>query len=308
VREAWAIPNRKERRQMQKKENAPPGGAGKLLLLWLLPLLYAPLAAAQEEPPVQVSATAEFGALGVPAHTIQFGKNGTEFDYVEEGGQDVLFFFSRYQMELELDRRHALTFLYQPLDLETAVLLDREVVVDEQVFPRDTPLNLRYGFSFYRMGYAYDLFGRYPQHELSLGGALQIRNATITFTSGDGELRRAKRDLGPVPLLRARGRYTLYRRWWLGAEIDGFYAPIKYLNGGATDVEGAIVDASLRAGYRVQTPMDVYLNLRYLAGGASGTSKGPEDRGDGYVNNWLHFLALSVGITFNPSLIETHEE
>jgi hypothetical protein len=277
-------------------------------LALVFPLIVPAPAAAWPEPPVQVSANAEFGTLGVPAHRIQFGKNGSRFDYVTEGGQDVLFFFSRYQMELELDRRHALTFLYQPLNLETAVLLDRDIVVDEQLFPRDTPLNLRYGFDFYRLGYAYDLFGRYPRYELSLGGALQIRNATINFTSGDGQLRRSKRDLGPVPLLRARGRYTYNNGWWLGGEVDGFYAPIKYLNGGATDVEGAIVDASFRVGYRVQTPMDVYLNLRYLAGGASGTSKDEEDRGDGYVSNWLHFLALSIGISFYPSLLETTGE
>ncbi len=292
---------------MQGKPTARCRTAWQALLSLILPLLCTGPLAAQVEPPVQVTASAEFGALAVPGHTVQFGKNGSVFDYVQEGGQDVLFFFSRYQMELELDRRHAVTFLYQPLDLQTAVLLDRDIVIDEQLFPRDTPLNLRYGFSFYRLAYAYDLFGRCPRRELWLGVALQIRNATIDFTSGDGLLRRNKRDLGPVPLLRARGRYRFYNGWWLGAEVDGFYAPIKYINGGATDVEGAIVDASLRVGYRVQPALDVFLNLRYLAGGASGTSKGEDDRGDGYVNNWLHFLALSIGISFNPSLLEPPE-
>ncbi len=289
---------------MRTRSHAPWSDLCTAIWATLLLLLPVPaLASSDEEPSVQVSAAAEFGALGVPAHEIQFGTSGTEFDYVAEGGQDVLFFFSRYTVELELGRRHALTFLYQPLNLETAVLLNREVEIDEQVFPRDTPLNLRYGFDFYRLSYAYDLFWCFPQHELSLGGSLQVRNATIDFTSGDGTLRRSKRDLGPVPLLRARGRYSFSNRWWIGGEVDGFYAPIKYLNGGATDVEGAIVDASFRVGYRVQLPLDVYLNLRYLGGGASGTSKDDEDRGDGYVSNWLHFIALSIGIAAHPSLM-----
>lgn len=253
--------------------------------------------------PVQVSATAEYGLSGFAAHTIQFGKSGTKFDYVKEGGQNVLFFFSRYSMDLALYKRHVVTFLYQPLSPETQVLLDRNVKVDALTFPKDTALNLRYGFDFYRLSYAYDLLGDNCPHELLLGVSLQLRNATITFTSADGSLRRAKRDLGPVPLLRARGRYAFESRWWIGGEVDGFYAPIKYINGGSSDVEGAIVDLSARAGYQVRKFMDVFLNLRYLAGGASGTSKDKEDRADGYVSNWLHVITLSIGVNYRPTMM-----
>lgn len=206
-------------------------------------------------------------------------------------------------MDLALHKRHVVTFLYQPLSPETQVLLDRNVKVDALTFPKDTALNLRYGFDFYRLSYAYDLLADSSHHELLLGVSLQLRNATITFTSADGSLRRAKRDLGPVPLLRARGRYAFENRWWIGGEIDGFYAPIKYINGGSSDMEGAIVDLSARTGYQLQKFMDVFLNLRYLAGGASGTSKDKDDRADGYVSNWLHVIALSIGVKYTPTLM-----
>jgi hypothetical protein len=39
----------------------------------------------------------------------------------------------------------------------------------------------------------------------------------------------------------------------------------------------------------------VFLNLRYLGGGASGTSPDENTVGDGYVSNWLHFMTLSLG-------------
>jgi hypothetical protein len=254
---------------------------------------------------VKVVGTTEFGFLGVTSHQIQFGKTGTEFDYVQEGGQDVLFFFSRYSFEVTLFQAHNISFLYQPLDIESSVILDRDVVIDEQTFSADTPMDLRYGFDFYRFGYDYDLFSEYPEHRLSLGAALQIRNATINFSSADGESRRTQRGVGPVPLLRARGLYSFQNGWWLGAEVDGFYAPIKYINGGDSDVEGAILDSSIRIGYHLHRSMDLFINMRYLGGGAEGTSKDDSDRGDGFVSNWLHTLAFTIGIKITPQAMLT---
>lgn len=271
-------------------------------------LVLLPLAAASAAPPptdsgeypfARVSALAELGFLGVPSHTVQFGSDGTEFDYVGEGGQNNLFLFARLSLELELAGKHTVVLLYQPLNIESSVLLNRDVTIDTQLFPRDTALDLRYGFDFYRASYLYDFTRPESPHELAIGLSLQIRNATIDFTSADGKLRASKRDIGPVPIIKFRGRYQLTPRVWLGGEVDGFYAPIKYINGGKSDVEGAIVDLSVRSGFRVRPNADLFVNLRYLAGGASGTSKDSEDRGDGFVSNWLHFITLSVGAAWS---------
>ena len=78
------------------------------------------------------------------------------------------------------------------------------------------------------------------------------------------------------------------------AEVDGFYAPIKYLNGRGVDVEGAIADIQLRGGLHLKDPMDAFVGIRYLGGGASGTGT-PDGTGDGYTKNWLHFLTLTAG-------------
>ena len=244
---------------------------------------------------VQVRALAELGFLSPLSHTIQFGKQGSSFDYVDEGGQDNLFLFGRLSAELELNARHTIVLLYQPLEIRSEVRLRRDVVVDEELFPSGTPLDLRYFFDFYRLSYMYDLFGESARHELSLGGSLQIRNAAISFTSADGKLRRAFANIGPVPLLKARGRYTFDCDVWLEAEVDFIYAPVKYFNGGSSDVEGALVDLSLRAGLPVFRASNVFLNLRYLAGGAEGTSPDDNTVGDGFTANWLHFLTLSLG-------------
>ena len=251
-----------------------------------------------EAPPcVTSSAIAEVGFVDPIRHTIQFGKSGTSFDYVEDGGQDVLFPTLRLSVEAKLRGAHTFVFLYQPIDLLTTETLREDLTVDDVVFPAGTPVDFRYGFDFYRASYLYDFWSHDPAEELSLGGGLQLRNAVIDFTSADGTLRRTNRDVGPVPLIKARIQQTLVDRWWWGAEADGMYAPVKYINGGRSDVEGAILDASLRVGYLVARPLDLFFNVRYLGGGAKGTSKADSERGpgDGYTSNWLHFWSSTLG-------------
>jgi hypothetical protein len=241
----------------------------------------------------------ELGFLAPLAHTIQFSKDGTRFDYVDEGGQDNLFFAARLSAELLLARRHAIILLYQPLNLQSEVLLGRDVLVDGQLFPADTGVRLRYGFDFYRVSYLYDFFGDNPRLEVSIGGSLQIRNATIDFRASDGSALRTRRDIGPVPALKARARYAFLCGAFLGLEVDGMYAPVKYLNARGSDVVGAIIDLSLRAGFAVTPRLDAFLNLRYLGGGAEGTGSRSKGPGDGFTANWLHFLTVTLGFQWS---------
>ena len=106
---------------------------------------------------------------------------------------------------------------------------------------------------------------------------------------------RTNRDVGPVPLVKFRIRYTFDTDWWIGGEIDAIYAPVKYINGSNTDVVGALIDANVRVGIPVNEYSNTFLNLRYLAGGAEGTSQNNPGPGDGFIANWLQFLTLSAG-------------
>jgi len=244
---------------------------------------------------INIKAVAELGTLAPIAHTVQFDKTGSVFDYVNEGGQDNLFLFSRISLEMMIDRKHTVILLYQPLNLETAVVLQNDLSVDKQLFPAGTPMDLRYGFDFYRASYLYDFWYKDPDRELALGGSLQIRNATIDFTSADGTMRRTNRDIGPVPLIKFRIKHTFDTGWWMAGEIDAIYAPVKYINGSNTDVVGALLDASFRIGIPINEYSSSFLNIRYLGGGAEGTSQNNPGPGDGFTSNWLHFLTLSAG-------------
>jgi len=249
-----------------------------------------------EDGPVDVTLQAEVGFLAPMSHVVQFSTDGSLIDYIDEGGQDNLFFFGRLSTILTLFDNHEIVLLYQPLALESSVTLERDLSIDGETFPAGTGVDFLYGFPFWRAAYAYDFIDS-PKHKLAFGGGLQIRNATINFRSTDGTRFRSNRDIGPVPLLRLVGRYGFETAGlFLETEVDGFYAPIKYINGGDSDVEGAIIDWSIRAGLELDAaPGEVFLNVRYLGGGAEGTSSDDDGPGDGFNKNWLHFMTISLG-------------
>jgi hypothetical protein len=247
---------------------------------------------------LKVTTIAEIGFLSVLDHKIQFGKNGTYIDYNENGGQDVLFPFGRISINTQW-KRNTFVLLYQPLRLESTELSDRSITIDSLTFPRRTAINYLYDFPFYRFSYLYDLTKVGGKWDVGVGISFQIRNATISFESTDGSLYRTNRDVGFVPALKSQINYRLNDKFFLGTELDGIYAPVSYLNGDNNDVTGAILDASIRAGYTPVKKYALFLNVRYLGGGANGQSDNYEYPSDGYVKNWLHFLIISTGFVWN---------
>jgi len=242
-------------------------------------------------------AVAEIGFLGVWDHSVQFSKSGTDFNYRRSGGQDVLFPTSRISLELNTNSRNTFVLLYQPLRLESQVLLSEDLIVDDLLFPANSSVKLLYNFPFYRVSYLRELTQSDKRFSLAIGPTLQFRNATISFESGDGDLFRTNRDFGIVPALKIKSKYNLSNKVYAEIEADGIYAPISYLNGSDNEVVGSILDASLRFGFNLNASVTTFLNLRYIGGGAVGTSEvtGP---GDGYVKNWLSFSTVSVGFVY----------
>jgi len=265
-----------------------------LLALFLLPLAVRAELLNNPANYVQFQPGVEIGLLGVLSHTIQLSKTGTMFDYVKEGNQNLLFPYRRLTADLSLGRRHNITFLYQPLDVRTEVLLERDVTVDSLTFPARTALDLRYGFDFYRVSYCFDLLPD-PEKELALGLSLQMRDATISFAAKDGTMFRVTQNVGPVPILKARVRWPLGGQSWLGAEIDGFYASDQFLNGANFKFEGSILDASVRYGLRFSDNLTGFINWRYLGGSAKGQGYDTTGPSDGYTDNRLGTYSLSLG-------------
>ncbi len=118
----------------------------------------------------KLRAVAELGFLGVLGHKIQFSKDGTYFNYRKDGGQDVLFPVGRLSLELDVNQRNTFILLYQPLTLESQVLLKNDLIVDGLVFPASSSVNLLYDFPFYRASYLRELLPNNPKYDLAVGG------------------------------------------------------------------------------------------------------------------------------------------
>jgi hypothetical protein len=243
-----------------------------------------------------IEPTWELGSLAVLQNNIQLGKDGTAFDYVADGGEDNLFAYQRFETNFRYKERHSFVFLYQPLTLETTQEASTDLKFDLVTFSEGTPMEYKYGFDYTRATYMYDVTSSMDS-EISFGVGLQMRNATLDFRSADGTLADSNRDIGPVPLVTSRGRFGIDAQRWWGYDMAGAYAPIKYLNGDVSDVVGALLDASVRGGFVFSKGTDVFINLRYVGGGAEGTESEPIDGKDGFVENWIQVVSLSLGVS-----------
>jgi hypothetical protein len=246
-------------------------------------------------PSFQFRGIAEAGFLAVLSHQVQFGKDGTDFDYVADGGQDVLFPVTRFSVEMDVGSRNTFILLYQPLRIESQAFLEKDAVFDGLTFSGSTGINCLYSFPFYRASYLREFLPDSRRYKFAAGLSLQIRNALISFESTDGTRYRTNGGIGLVPAFKLRSKANLDKRFYIELEADGIYAPVSYLNGSTNEIVGAILDAGLRIGAKVREPGTVFVGVRYLGGGATGTSTQDVWPGDGYVRNWLHFLIVSTG-------------
>ncbi len=278
--------------------------AGITLLLAVVSLGAEPLLN-RNDGPLEVTAIAETGFVKVLYHTIKVGANGTTFDFVREGGQEIVFPISRFTAELEVNDRHTVILLYQPLEIATQVRFDEARTIDDVTFNANEGVNVTYSFPFYRASYLYD-FAAAENLELAAGASLQLRNASVRFVSVNGDQNdiAVSQDLGPVPILKVRGEYRFpdaaIPGAFLGLEADGFFASSAFINGADYEFSGSIYDVSLRAGFAPTDGVDLFANVRALGGGASGTR--PDDAREfwsqsrsGSTDNFLSTLSLSLG-------------
>ncbi len=260
-----------------------------------------------DEPLIQVAPRAEAGFAAVLYHTFQSGTGTTDFNFVTQGGQEILFPYQRYSVDVVIAGQHALTLLYQPLTIATGTVADRNgtnggqnVVIGDAVFTPGTPLDLIYGFDFWRVSYLYD-FWEGPDTILGAGISLQIRNASISFSSTDGAERFVSQNVGPVPILKVRASHRFTQSFRLDFEADGFYASSAFFNGAARPFTGWVWDASLSAETPFLDKMAAFLTVRSIGGGAEGTNAydavfATSSGSGAYTKNVLATLEVSIGV------------
>ena len=241
----------------------------------------------------------EKGFLKILYHTIRIGETGSLFNYISQGGQEILFPFERYAADLYLFGANKISFLYQPLTLNTESHFYEDVIIDGLTFPAGVNASMKYGFPFYRTTYAYQ-FKLAPFLELGAGLALQLRNASIIFSSADGSILTSSQNLGPVPALHINLKYNDKGGFFAYFEATGIYASSAIINGANFAFEGSLLDTSLRAGMNLKTLASAFINIRFVGGTAKGTSQYPNEKWsesrERFTENYLALLCLSLGV------------
>lgn len=257
--------------------------------------------------PIKLVPRFDIGYAAVLVHEYQSGSDGTKFNYLTQGGQDTLFPYQRFTVDAFVGQQNIISLLYQPLTLNTRTVADRNksnggnpVVIDGVSFAPGTPMDLTYGFDFWRASYLFD-FDPSPKTILAFGASLQVRNASIVFTSGDGTKRVVQQNIGPVPILKTRWAQWFTPYFGLDFELDGFYASSAFFNGSGRPFKGWIWDGALTAKTRFTESSTAFVALRSIGGGAEGTNaytyvSSTTSTGSFTWNN-LATAALTVGVT-----------
>lgn len=253
----------------------------------------------QENSLLQFFGEFEGGAVKVLYHTYQSGSDGTNFNYVTQGGQEILFPFSRIKAGFTLAERHMFNVLYQPLVVETEATFRDDVTINGITFASGTPMDIKYGFSFWRFTYGFDFFNKNNFH-LYGGASLQFRNASLVFSEKTGDQSTTNQNLGLVPALFLAAEYTFPKGISLGFEATGFYASSAFFNGADFQFEGSILDASLRVLFPLKDELDTFINIRFLGGTSDGVSQ-YENRFwtqsvETYTQNNLATLSVTAGL------------
>jgi len=245
-----------------------------------------------------VYAEAEYGFAGVIYHTFQNGDSGTSFNYVTQGGQDILFPIGRVQAGVQY-KRNIVNLLYQPLKIDTSVTFKDNVTIDTTTFAAGSAMDLTYSFPFWRITYLYD-FNAKDDTTIAAGVSLQIRNASIVFADRSGTSLTVTQNVGPVPALSFLYEKKFKNRLTLTYDITGIYASSALFNGANYNFEGSLIDTSLKAGIELKNNTRCFIGLRFLGGTANGYSKNTggtwTESSSAYTDNKLATFSVTTGI------------
>jgi hypothetical protein len=216
-------------------------------------------------------------------------------------------------LERKSPTAHRISALYQPLTIETEVTFRDDVTIDGVTFASGTPMELKYGFPFWRFTYGYDFFAA-ENLDVYGGLALQLRNASIVFREVGGSnsdptdpndpitvQSTTNQNLGLVPALYTAVYYTLPSGIELGFEATGIYASSAFINGADFEFEGSLLDTSLRVSLPLQRGVFTFVSLRFIGGTSDGVSQFPDiywtKAVENYGSNNLATVNLTAGVS-----------
>lgn len=219
----------------------------------------------------------ETGATWQSKNDVQIPNDsaGDRFDLTEilESGPAATV---RLNLIWNINERHGMRVVLAPLTIEETGRFENDVRFDGETFSAGIPIDARYRFNSWRLGYRYQYYDA-NDWKLWVGGTVKLRDAEITLRQG--QTRASDDDLGVVPLLHLAGQYRFSDRWSFEFDLDG-------LAGGP----GRAIDLGVKFGYTLNDQWRITAGYRGLEGGA--------DTDDVYNFAWLNTALVSAQYRF----------
>ncbi|MGE3840799.1 MAG: hypothetical protein AB7I50_04365 [Vicinamibacterales bacterium] len=208
------------------------------------------------------------------------GDSGTLFSLTDDLASDTAYFW-RVRADVRLGRKHVLSALAAPLQIDASGRFDRPVSFAGKTFGPGVQVTGRYEFNSYRLTYRYEPI-QGDAWRFGFGVTAKIRDAVTRL--GSGGTVAEKTNVGFVPLVNFKLERRLGARATVQIEGDALAAP----QGRAEDVfAGVILNAnrhlSFKGGYRV------------LEGGA--------DTDEVFTFALVHYLAAGVVFSFRDRIL-----
>jgi hypothetical protein len=214
------------------------------------------------------------------------GEDGTEFNWGDTLG-DVDGTTFRLDSYWRINDRHHIRFMYTENSNKRTRNLDREIEWQGEKIPVDAEATSKFGFSVIEVAYEYD-FSKRDDRELVLSAGLHYTSFDAELhgtwqTAGGGGTSSAgsKASVGvPLPVIGARGMWSLGGNWWLDAQAQFFAVAIDNVDGNIINYRAAFIWQpkpwlGLGAGYD-SFGINVDIEKEHLTGSLDWTYSGPQ--------------------------------
>jgi hypothetical protein len=220
----------------------------------------------------QVSIDLESGWVKTGYNNVKIpGNVGTFFSLSDElnSTSDL---FIRFRGTYAIAHKSSISILIAPLTTTYNGLLNRNVYFQGSVFSHNSKLDATYKFNSYRLSYLYSPIKK-DDFELGFGLTLKVRDAFIRFKSNSAEA--TKYDLGIVPLIGFRIRWSFYKSFGILVEGDALAAP-----------QGRAEDILFSVTYQPSSKWLLYTGYRFLEGGAKNSTV--------YTFAYFHYYSIAI--------------
>ena len=203
------------------------------------------------------------------------GEGGTKISLVNELSTSAAPAF-RLRLGYRIARRHLVTALYAPLQVNARGSVDRDIAFARGNYPAGSPLLAVYRFDSYRLTYRYSIVWA-EGLDVAAGVTAKIRDAE---TSLYGVEARRKTNTGFVPLLNVHVAWRPGNgAWGVVLDADALAAP-----------QGRAEDVLLAATWAFRPGLELRAGYRMVEGGA--------ENDEVYSFAWFHYFVAGLGMSF----------